>query len=361
MDNGEIERLIATISWSNTPAFVTTKSGTELSLLLRPPTQMEQARSTIVYNTECQKALILGLSCEADIIQQLIDLGQWSDKQEAEISGLQDDIYKIRLGLLDFLFDMTKLEKTRSLLRRAEAALVERLSNRQELTQNSAEAHALISQQRYLISRIAEAEDGKPFWETIDDFEQCDDIGLITQLCDIFFRKSKMSSKIIRRVARSQPWRVYWEIAKNTGDLFGNNISLWSPNQRDLVYWSTVYDSVYGAYERPSQDVIDDDDLLDSWFMRQSKKTDKTSKANMANGPTKPGRNEQFIMADRDGAKRVYDMNDPGARAKIRARQKVLERCGSVREQDMPDSQQEMREQLAAMQRKTVKDISRRR
>lgn len=360
MDTGEIERLIATISWSHIPAFVTTKDGTELSLLLRPPTQMEQAKSTIIYNTEYQKSLILGLSCEYATIQELIELGQWSDQKESEITGLQDDIYKIRLGLLDFLFDRTKLEKTRSLLRRAEVALVERLSQRQELTQNSAEAHALICQQRYLTSCITETENNNAFWHKKEDFEEFSDIGLITQLCDIFFRKSKLSSKIIREIARSQTWRVYWEIAKNTGDLFGTIISLWSSNQRELVYWSGVYDSVYGAYERPSSDIISDNDLLDSWFMRQSKKTDKTSQSNTIGGQTKPGRNEQFIMADREGAKRVYDMNDPGTRAKIRARQRVLQKHGSVKEQDMPDSQQEMRQQLAAMQKKTIKDISRR-
>lgn len=65
-------------------------------------------------------------------------------------------------------------------------------------------------------------------------------------------------------------------------------------------------------------------------------------------------------MADSDGAKRVYNMNDPGARIQIKARQKLLEQQGIIREQDMPDSQREMRQQLMEMQKRHVKDISHR-
>jgi hypothetical protein len=359
MDSAAKERLIARISWGHIPATVRTQDGKLVSFLLRSPTPKEQAQAAMVYSTELQRAAILGLSSEKDILANLITLGQWSSKQEEEIEGLQKDIRTIRRGLLDFLFNRTKLEKARSLLRRAEEALVERCISRHNLLTNSAESQAEICQQRYLIGQIAENENGERFWPTTQEFNNCQDIELITQLCEAFFQKSRVPIVLIRELARSQQWRPYWEITKNTNDLFENPIVSWSLNQRELAYWSTIYDSVYGAYERPSSDIIEDDDLLDSWFIRQGDKIDNKTQKSSVPQSNKPGRNESFIMSDQEGAKRVYAMNDPSSRAQIRARQKVLNQRGSVKEQNMPDSQREMRQQLVDMQRKHVKDIRR--
>jgi len=299
----------------------------------------------------------MGLSSETEILKNLIILGQWEQKTEIQIEGLRKDIYTIRHRLLDFLFNKTKLEKTRSLLRRAENALMERLHNRYELLQNSAEAHALMCQQRYLISCITERENGNLFWATKKDFENYGDIKLVTELCDFFFIKSRIPTKIIRELARSYQWRIYWEIAKNTNNLFDGPILLWSHNQRELAYWSIIYDSIFNAYERPSVEIIEDDDLLDSWLIRQGEKNSKGTQIDKTIKSQKAGRSEEFIMADREGAKHVYDMNDPTTRARIKARQKILHQKGVVMEQDMPDSRNEIKQQLMTKRKQHIKNI----
>ena len=356
MDESTKQRLIAKISWAYIPATINTKDDIFVSLLLRSPTPKQQAKAAIVYSNEYKKAIALGLLSEDDLIKDMISLDRWSLQKDAQIDGLYADIHKIRRGLLDYLFNRINLEKARTLLRRAEFALFERLSKRYSLTENSAESHALISQQRYLISKITEDENSNLFWKSDDDFEQFDDMGVITYLCQLFFKESRVDIKSVRELARSQQWRSYWEIAKNTNDLFDGPIVSWSLNQRELCYWSTIYDSVNSAYEKPSRDIIEDDDLLDSWFIRQGDKSEKS------NTTPKSGKQvgEEFIMADKDGSKRVYAMNEPDARAKVKARQQVINKQGVIREQDMPDSQRDMRKKLAGMQRQHVKDIGRR-
>lgn len=360
MDAAAKERLIAKISWGHIPATISTQDGSLVSLLLHPPTPKEQAQAALVYETERQCAAIIGLPSEDELLQNLIKLGRWSSDEEEKIEGIHKDIQTIRRGLLDFLFNTTRLEQSRSLLRRAEKALIERLNKRHNLLQNSAEAHAEICQQRFLIGQITEREDGQHFWNTKEEFDNFSDTGLISQLCEAFFYTSRVSVGSIRILARSQQWRMYWDTAKNTNDLFANPVSAWSLNQRELAYWSTVYDSVYSAFERPSKDIIDDDDLLDSWFIRQGEKVEGNVQKNAMPKSNKPGRNEEFIMADQDGAKKVYKMNDPGARVQIKARQQLIERKGAIKEQDMPDSQNEMRQQLMENQRKHVRNISHR-
>ncbi|RLC89063.1 MAG: hypothetical protein DRJ03_00440 [Chloroflexi bacterium] len=359
MDSAAIERLIARISWGYTPAAVSTQDDQLVSFLLRPPTPKEQAKAAMVYEAERQRAALVGLPPENEILESLISLGQWNVETDEEMAGLEKDIHTIRRGLLDFLFNRTKLEAARSLLRRAEKAFVSRLNQKHNLLQNSAEATAEVCQQRYLVGRITETEDGEPVWPTEKSFEDCNDNAMITQLCELFFHRSRISVSVIREVARSVQWRAYWEVAKATNELFDGPVASWSLNQRELAYWSTIYDSVHGAFERPAKDIIADDDLLDSWFIRQGEKIEGKTQAGMAPKSLKPGRNEEFIMADREGAQRVYNMNNPATRAQLKAKQKIIANKGVVREQDMPDSQGEMRQQLMERQRKHVKDISR--
>lgn len=359
MDVTEKERIIAQIIWGYISVTVLSQDNMLLSLLLRIPTPKEQAKAATIYSCEYRYAINRGLSTEDAIIDNMITLSSWSHKKDLEIEGLQQDIHNIRRGLLDFLFNKTRLEQSRTLLRRAESALYERLAQKHSLTNNSAEAHALICQQRYLISCITETEDGNAFWPTENDFEEFADVNIIIQLCDMFFKQSSISTINMRELARSQQWRVYWEIAKHTNDLFDGPITLWSTNQRDLAHWSTIYDSVYNAFERPSKDIIIDDDLLDSWFIRQSEKNSGKTDIKLDKQSGKDGRSETFIMADRDGAKRVYEMNDLNARSKIKARQKILSQQNVVREQDMPDSKMEMQRQLMTMRKKHIKSISR--
>ncbi len=357
MDIATKERLIAKINWGYVPITVNTQDGHFISLLLHPPTPKELAQAAGVYSVELQRAIIINLPHETEVLENMIALGQWSLQKEVEIEGLQKDIHTICRGLLDFVFNTTKLKAARSLLRRAEAALIERLNQKHILLQSSAEANATIYQQRFLISQMTETNDGKRFWSTAEEFDDYSDNKLITQLCEAFFYKSRIPVGLIRELARSSQWRAYWEISKNTNDLFDNPVSAWSLNQRELAYWSTIYDSVNNALERPSKDITDDDDLLDSWFIRQGEKLDSQTSKGMISKSDKPGRNEEFIMADKEGAKHIYNMNDPNARRQIRARQKVLAQKGSVKEQDMPDSQREMQQQLIAKQRKHVKNI----
>lgn len=360
MEHSDIGRLIDIISWGKISIHYSSKH-----FILRPPTSEEKAMAALIYERSLVDATDAGILTDSELITFFLELGLWSEQQEQEIEGIKKDIHTIRRGLLDLFFHKDKLEKARQLLRNAEKALIKRLSSRQELIKISAETQAILRQQRYLISKITETEDGKPYWSSSCEFEEERDTGLVQQLCQEFFGIS-VPTFAIRRVAKSGHWKAIWSSAKYMSKLFANDLPEWSDVQRELVHWSVAYDIVYEAYERPCVAIIEDDDLLDSWFIRQQEKID--AKTDLASGNSqvlgkesrKGGRNERFIMSDKEGAKHIYNMNDPISRAKIRARQKVIHREGVVKEQHMPDSQAEMRQQLSERQRQHVKSIGNR-
>ena len=169
----------------------------------------------------------------------------------------------------------------------------------------------------------------------------------------------------MRELARSNIWRSTWSVSKSISNLFDYSITRWSNNQSDLVYWSQIYDMVYESHERPKQEIIEDDDLLDSWLIRQNEKQQSDSKPGSNYGESKhqfkkQGRQEQFVMSDKGGAPEVYSMNNPGDRQKIIKKQSIISKEGSVKEQEMPDSKMEMKLIAAGQRKAKIKDVRKR-
>ncbi len=358
----EKQRLIDLISCGHILASVKTIDNKIIKLILSSPTAMIKAAGSLVYQEAYDESIAAGILPEDQEIQTYIQINKWNPQTDIEIEGLKKDIYNIRRGLLDLFFNKEKLNKARQMLRQAEMALIERLTTKYELLKTSAESCAMISQQRYIIGQIAQTLDGQKYWADNDIFNDEIDIELINQLVYIFFNKSIATTRQIREIARSSPWKEFWSSSKNICNLFNLSPVEWSNLQKDLVYWSYVYDMVNDAYERPMREIIEDDDLLDSWFIRQGEQIEERAKKDSVEIPgnksNKPGRQEHFIVTDKEGAKAVYALNDRTGRAKVQTKQKIISKQGIIKEQDLPESQMEMRELAVSMQSKKVKSIS---
>jgi len=360
MKYAEIERFIDIICWGSIRTEVTLADDQQITLILRNPTPKEKAIASSIYQKEYRDAIATGLPTEEQLLENYIEIGKWNPEKDVQIEGIKKDIQTLKKGLLDLLFRVNDLERVRELLRRAENKLLELLMEKNKLLSNSAENYALLCSQRYIISRITEDENGKCLWETQQDFNDCEDIQLINRLCLLFFEQSNIGSRKIREIARSNLWRSLWVVAKDVSTLFNGPIVEWSDNQCNLAYWSHIYDMVYEAYERPTREIIEDDDLLDSWLIRQGEKVEKRcnkeATENLVKGSHKRGdKTEHFIVTDREGAKKVYDANDNLSRAKIKARQRVIQKKGHIKDEFLPDTMQEIREKFMKQRHEKMK------
>ena len=354
MDDTTRQRLIDYISWGKILIDEQILDGTPIQLILHTPSIETKARSALIYQSAYKQARQDKVLPQEALIEHYIVLGRWNPEIDLEIQGIQDDIRKMTKGLLDYIFQTDKLEKIRLTIRNAEKALMERTIKRHELTQSSAEAHALTIQQRFVISQITTNVDNNRYWSTVKSFEDERDTDLVNRLVAVFYEGSMISVKNIRNIARNHPWRGIWMSGKTSDNLFNCCVSERSKAQADLCYWSRIYDNVFEAFERPIQQIIDDDDLLDSWFLRQADQIDKKSRESLmpkskSSTSSKPGRQEQFVLTSSEGAKQIYDMNDNLTRAKLKSKQQLIKKHKKIKEQKMPDSQLEMR-QLAVQQ-----------
>lgn len=148
------------------------------------------------------------------------------------------------------------------------------------------------------------------------------------------FMEDFIGGETLRAVARSEPWRSYWNARKQAAFRYHPL----SDEQVALCSFSKMYDGVYKHPEKPPEFVIENDDMLDGWIISVSKE-DKKEK------PGKQSRETFMMVNSQVEANEVYSKNPTDVRILQQSRQKQLERKGEVKYTEFGDVKQELRKQ----------------
>lgn len=146
----------------------------------------------------------------------------------------------------------------------------------------------------------------------------------------------QLSTHDLRQIAKSDLWQSYY-----SDDTFPTCSALQNDDQRHLIRLTKMYDSVKQHPDCPSDDVIQDDDALDGWFLFQKAKSeqDKNKKQIMdrvggSNNMNKAG--ELFVMTnDLEEARTIYNLNDPKTKQDLAATKRIAQQKGSVKWTDL--------------------------
>ncbi len=121
------------------------------------------------------------------------------------------------------------------------------------------------------------------------------------------------SNTDLRLVARSEPWRSFWVMNPECFRVKGHE-------QQALIMFSKMYDAISEHPHRPDESVINDDDMLDGWFLSEKKKMDAERGKSKQNVLTNrhPRAQEIFVTSvDKKGRplseteiKEIANMND---------------------------------------------------
>lgn len=140
-------------------------------------------------------------------------------------------------------------------------------------------------------------------------------IGII-QLHDWISTK-RLTEKDIRKIAKSREWRQIWNV-KDSGQIFTSPLFLLSDEQRDLLFWSRLYDSANESADSPTEEVLEDDYAFDGWLIdkRQERvrenaqaSREKFSKASQAQDVFLPVRSQRDLQT-------IQTLNSPEATGK---------------------------------------------
>jgi len=225
-----------------------------------------------------RKALDVGVPDENELLDAAREGDIWSTKD--------DDIFEKGEEHIEFL--ESEIKKNKKFLGRVKKLKIEvegikermmELSQRRdELLRNSAEYMSHEQGVYAVLPRIVCNTDGDPLWESDTDFATCKAkyANFIMFLGKELVLENLMSIQELRMVAKAPEWRLLWGCHKeDLSGLFDRPPGNMNLNQKMLVYWSRVYDSVYEDPERPDFDIIDDDEKLDEWIANRDIKREE--------------------------------------------------------------------------------------
>lgn len=275
-------------------------------------------------------------------------LNIWTSKDEEGLKGMEKMLENLKLDLYKSHFNPDKVKTLRKQIKSVKNGIQKSNNNKYTLYHASKEYYALNIKRQFLIAlSIRDTNNNRIF--TIDNFWDSND-SLINAASEAM-NNNYIRHEDIRKISRSEPWRSMWII--NKGNSFSTASIDWTDEQRILASYSKMYDNVYESMDCPPDHIINDDDMLDGWFIDQRREKEKKQKEGNINkalgNNNKKGKNgdqELFIVANsHEQAKEIYNMNDESSISVIRSREQMIKSKGEVDHGDLPDVQNELRMQ----------------
>lgn len=157
----------------------------------------------------------------------------------------------------------------------------------------------------------------------------------------IAYGNSYLGSSVIREIARTTPWANIWPVLKaNNAPIF----PVLSHDKQELIRWSRFYDNIRDSMHCPSDEVIQDDDALDGWLIKQNRKAEsERMKAQISEGLGKHGDADEIgLFVDEADVAKVDLLNDDAGRMIKNQRLIAVKRRGELKEHELPDKRQDL-------------------
>ncbi len=271
-------------------------------LKVNSPTLEQIYKSNDIYKETFDEAWSSGVMVDREIMQMIVEKGFWTPTDIQDEKQLPKDIEDAKVDMFKALFDVQKRERHRRLLRGMEKKLKNILTKKTHYDSMGCGGTATYAKWNWLIEECTTYDDGTPYdWQHI---------GVSTVLYK--YQQHALSETDIREIARNDPWRTIWASGKNTGGVFDCSAAELSEEQKAIGVWSRMYDGIQEHPECPTDEVIDDDDLLDGWLIMQRREREtqaKTKRFDSTTGNEKlSNADEVFVVARSE--QDVADIND---------------------------------------------------
>lgn len=316
------------------------------NFFIQPFRTLDLVKSHSIYEKSYDDCLIDGIMTNDEALEWLKSEGLWTDIQEQDIKNSQDNIENIKLEMFKSSLNKDKVETLRKQLRGIEKALIKASSYKYSLLQNTCETNAEHDQKTWLILRSIKVRN--------KNFSIEDNISTVYSV----YQQNLLSDKDIRELARSEPWHSLWTVSeKGKLPLFklyrDREITY---NQRNLLLWSQTYDNIQESIECPDREIIEDDDLLDGWFILQARERKKEKKKKLLDQSTNNEKinnsSEVFIVGEsQEHVKEIQTLNDSKNKFILKQRMSKLDSVGSSDFYDFEDKKLEIINEAAKAKR----------
>ena len=318
----------------------------ELEFISVPNTIEEKRRASILYNKIMNDLNYEEMLTWNQVQQINRNLGYWTDKDETSLKGLEKFLENLKVDIYKSHMRDDLCDPIRKQIKKINDSIYKSMSNKYKFYETTKEYYADSLKRQYLVAMsIRDMNYNKIFHH--HNFFIDKNSNLIQSMIN-YIDSQKVDQKVIRKLSRSEPWRSMWILGKP--NVFDKPSSLWTDEQRLLASYSRMYDNVYESLECPIDKVIEDDDMLDGWFILQRRERENKQNENnttkMFNLKNKHGDQEVFLVANNlQQAQNIYNMNDEQSRSIVKSREQVIKSLGEVDHGHLPDVQNDLRMQ----------------
>lgn len=250
---------------------------------------------------------------------------QWSKISSAkELKELESSIETAKLNLFNvFGMPQTQVKKVRLHLQTLKQKRNSMLAIKHSLDDFTLEGYAEWEAEQFLFERLIRDTEYKPI--TVD--------AITLNKIIREYKRLLPSVSEFRLLARTDPWRSVWNVDKNCLRVKGDE-------QKMLLIFTNMYDSVYENSERPPEEVINDDDMLDGWFLHMKKQMEEDKRERAKNSLTERFAKAGEIFAftqEQEEAKEIVEMNDIRGKIIQNKIHNAVAQQGYVRDMDIQE------------------------
>ncbi len=209
-----------------------------------------------------------GMLTEEELVDLSYESGEWENKDQKLFDSGDEHIEFLKTNLKDKKHPSSR-KKIQVEINSTTEALNHVILKRNSIVVNSSEYYAnTVALHRVMMSVVCN-EDTTLLWGTEREFLKDKNLygDFIDWISYEIMNEGALETKKIREVARGTEWRILWMCSKeDLSNLFNKSVGDLNINQKMLIYWSRIYDSVFDDPDRPDQEIINDDELLDDWL-----------------------------------------------------------------------------------------------
>lgn len=305
-------------------------NGEVIPVVYSEPSQDILLEADWKYEQSYKTSIARGVLTKDEMYRKMIEDDLWSYDKEIELNTIEDKIKDLRKSLTTLEFQEKRKRGVKTQIDLMEKRLDELTQEKHQLDHMTAEGVAEKVKKKFIVSQVVDI-----------DKDLLTNSSFLDRLTGEYYRNGFIPEKVIREIARSEPWRIQWVVSKNTGTpLFGHPLTEVTDTQYRLLMWTRVYDFAFEHTNPPPDYVINDDDEFDAWYEKAVREIQRDNEVKKHQGKATFG--ERMIPADREGAKRVYDLNNEAVRKTIKQREAVINKQGKVVEADLPDVKREL-------------------
>jgi hypothetical protein len=311
---------------------------------LSPPTREDIALADFVYDEVFNSDKYDGMLTREQAFLYLKKEGVWSEEDDKKIEDTNKLIEDIKVEMYKSLYNLAQLNALRAKLRSTEKYLSFLYSVKYKLDELTLEYHAEKTKSDFLTAMCIFDLNNKKVYN-YDTYWAND--SFIFKYFVNWKERNAIPSKTYRDIVKNEPYKGMWSLKKI--DIFNAPSGILNDDQKRCAMYSRMYDNVYESLDVPSDEVIDDDDILDGWLIskhrertkdRKQKEVDQLLNKKGVNKVSRGAGNEVFVLAQtRQEANKILEVNDNNAKAAIQQRVSKIQQSGQVEDQNLPDVQ----------------------